>query len=169
MFRIAMSETNSVADFRYSLSMTSLQLGYARVSTDPQSLDQQIDALLAAGVPEDRIYSDKMSGVKSDRPGLERLLDVAREGDTITVVALDRLGRSIVHAIETIELLNRRGIVLKSLREDLDFSTPAGRLMATMFSALRRIRARTDSRTFGSSASGRGGTRETDWTTACLV
>lgn len=131
-----MSETNSVADFRYSLSMTSLQLGYARVSTDPQSLDQQIDALLAAGVPEDRIYSDKMSGVKSDRPGLERLLDVAREGDTITVVALDRLGRSIVHAIETIELLNRRGIVLKSLREDLDFSTPAGRLMATMFSAL---------------------------------
>ena len=116
--------------------MPSLQLGYARVSTHPQSLDQQIDALVAAGVPEDRIYTDRMSGAKSDRPGLANLLEVAREGDIITVVALDRLGRSIVHAIETIELLNQRGIVLRSLRENLDFSTSTGKLMATIFSAL---------------------------------
>ena len=136
MFRNHLSETISVADFRYTGLMATLQLGYARVSTDPQSLDQQIDALVAAGVPEDRIYTDKMSGAKSDRPGLARLLDVAREGDTITVVALDRLGRSIVHAIQTIEILNERGIILRSLRENLDFSTPAGRMMATIFSAL---------------------------------
>jgi DNA invertase Pin-like site-specific DNA recombinase len=136
MSRTLVAEIASSADFRYNVRMTSLQLGYARVSTDPQSLDQQIDALVAAGVPPENIYSDKMSGTKADRPGLERVLEIARDGDTITVTALDRLGRSIVHAIQTIELLNQRGIVLKSLRENLDFSTPTGKLMATIFSAL---------------------------------
>lgn len=126
----------TVPTFRYPVRMVSLQLGYARVSTDPQSLHAQIDDLVAVGVPVEHIYTDKMSGSKADRPGLEKLLAVAREGDTITVVALDRLGRSIVHAIETIELLNQRGIVLKSLREHIDFSTPTGKLMATIFSAL---------------------------------
>lgn len=116
--------------------MTSLQLGYARVSTDPQSLDQQLDALVAAGVDEKRIYTDKMSGTRTDRPGLMKLLDVAREGDTIVVIALDRLGRSMMHVIETIELLNERGIVLKSLRESIDFSTPTGKMMAAVFAAM---------------------------------
>jgi len=116
--------------------MTSLQLGYARVSTDPQSLDQQLDALVVAGVSEDRIYSDKMSGARTDRPGLTKLLDVAREGDTIVVVALDRLGRSMMHVIETIELLNERGIILRSLRESIDFSTPTGKMMAAVFAAM---------------------------------
>jgi len=116
--------------------MTSLQLGYARVSTDPQSLDQQLDALVAAGVDEKRIYTDKMSGSRTDRPGLAMLLDVAREGDTIVVVALDRLGRSMMHVIETIEVLNARGIVLRSLRESIDFSTPTGKMMAAVFAAM---------------------------------
>lgn len=66
--------------------MTNYTLGYARVSTDPQSLDQQLDALVVAGIAEDRIYTDKMSGARTDRPGLEELLDAAREGDTIVVV-----------------------------------------------------------------------------------
>lgn len=121
---------------RYYLNMTSLQLGYARVSTDPQSLDQQLDALIAAGVDEARIYTDKMSGARTDRPGMTKLLDVAREGDTIVVVALDRLGRSMMHVIETIELLNERGIVLRSLRESIDFSTPTGKMMAAVFAAM---------------------------------
>lgn len=116
--------------------MTSLHLGYARVSTDPQSLDQQLDALLAAGVEEKNVYTDKMSGSRTDRPGLTRLLEMAREGDTIVVVALDRLGRSMMHVIETIELLNERGIILKSLRESIDFSTPTGKMIATLFAAM---------------------------------
>lgn len=77
-----------------------------------------------------------MSGARTDRPGLTKLLDVAREGDTIVVVALDRLGRSMMHVIETIELLNERGIVLRSLRESIDFSTPTGKMMAAVFAAM---------------------------------
>lgn len=128
--------THSRRLLRYPRDMTSLNLGYARVSTDPQSLDQQFDALLAAGVDERHVYSDKMSGSRTDRPGLTKLLDVAREGDTIVVVALDRLGRSLSHIIETVELLNERGIVLRSLRESIDFSTSTGRMMAAIFGAL---------------------------------
>jgi DNA invertase Pin-like site-specific DNA recombinase len=116
--------------------MASLQLGYARASTDPQSLDQQFDALVAAGIDENHVYSDKMSGSRTDRPGLAKLLDVAREGDTIVVVALDRLGRSMMHVIETVEVLNARGIVLRSLRESIDFSTPIGKMMAAVFAAM---------------------------------
>jgi len=111
-------------------------LGYARVSTDPQSLDQQIDALRAAGVDEDRIFSDKLSGAKTDRPGLHAMLATAREGDTVVVVALDRLGRSMSHVIRTIETLNERGIILQSLREKLDFGTASGRMMAGIFACL---------------------------------
>jgi DNA invertase Pin-like site-specific DNA recombinase len=116
--------------------MTTYTLGYARVSTDPQSLDQQFDALIAAGLDEARIYSDKMSGSRSDRPGLESLLGAAREGDTIVVVALDRLGRSMAHVIQTVQLLQERGIVLRSLRENIDFSTPTGRMMDGIFACL---------------------------------
>ena len=126
----------NVPTFVHNVSMTNLLLGYARVSTQPQSLDQQIDALRAAGVPEDRIYEDKMSGSRTDRPGLDQVLQVAREGDTLVVIALDRLGRSMIHVIETIEMLNKRGVILKSLRENLDFSTPTGRLMASIFASL---------------------------------
>ena len=82
------------------------------------------------------MYSDKLSGTRTDRPGLTKLLDVAREGDTIVVVALDRLGRSMIHVIETIEDLQDRGIILRSLRENLDFSTPTGKMMASIFAAM---------------------------------
>lgn len=102
----------------------------------PQSLDQQLDALIAAGVPEERIYSDKMSGARTDRPGLSKLLEVAREGDTVVVVALDRLGRSMIHVLETIQTLQDRGIHLKSLRESIDFSTPTGRMLSGLFALL---------------------------------
>jgi DNA invertase Pin-like site-specific DNA recombinase len=112
----------------------STNLGYARVSTAHQTLDQQHDALRAAGV--ERIFDDKMSGSRNDRPGLAALLDYAREGDTVTVVALDRLGRSLSGIIRTIEELQARGIVLRSLREGIDYSTPTGRMMAAIFGAL---------------------------------
>lgn len=109
-------------------------LGYARVSTSHQTTDQQIDALKAAGC--ERIFTDVMSGARNDRPGLAELMSYAREGDTITVTALDRLGRSLTHVIATIDCLTERGIVLKSLREGIDYSTSTGKLVASIFAAL---------------------------------
>ena len=111
-------------------------LGYTRVSTKRQSTDGQRDALVQAGVDPSRIYEDVMSGVRDDRPGLAALLDYAREGDEIVVVALDRLGRSLGYMVRTIESLRERGINLRSLREGIDFSTPTGRLQAAIFSAM---------------------------------
>jgi DNA invertase Pin-like site-specific DNA recombinase len=116
--------------------MRTQQLGYARVSTSKQSTDQQIDALVAAGVDPERIYTDVLSGAKHDRPGLAALLDYCREGDTIVVVALDRLGRSLSHMVKTISDLQDRGVNLRSIREGIDFSTPTGRLQAAIFSAM---------------------------------
>jgi DNA invertase Pin-like site-specific DNA recombinase len=112
----------------------STQLGYARVSTAHQTLDQQHDALHAAGV--ERIFDDRMSGASQARPGLAALVDYAREGDTVTVVALDRLGRSLSGVINTIEQLSDRGILIRSLREGIDYSTPVGRMIAGIFASL---------------------------------
>jgi DNA invertase Pin-like site-specific DNA recombinase len=109
-------------------------LGYARVSTDHQSLDQQQDALAAAGV--DRVFTDKISGTCDDRPGLAALFDYARGGDTVVVVALDRLGRSLAGIVRTVETLRERGIMLRSLREGIDYSTPVGRMVAGIFASL---------------------------------
>lgn len=111
-------------------------LGYVRVSTRRQTTDQQVDALTQAGVEEQHIYSDILSGARNDRPGLAELLKYARSGDTIVVLALDRLGRSLSHMIKTIEDLTARGINLRSLREGIDFSTATGRLQAAIFSAM---------------------------------
>jgi DNA invertase Pin-like site-specific DNA recombinase len=112
--------------------MTSL--GYARTSTAHQSLDQQLDALRAAGA--EKIFTDQMPGFRDDRPGLIALLDYAREGDTVIVVALDRLGRSLTSVIATIDDLQHRSIVLRSLRESVDFSTSVGRMVAGIFASL---------------------------------
>jgi len=109
-------------------------LGYVRVSTAKQSLEQQRDALEAASV--ERIFEDVMSGARTERPGLHALLDYARDGDTVTVVALDRLGRSLSHVIATIDDLQSRGIFLRSLREGVDFNTAVGRMVAAIFAAL---------------------------------
>jgi DNA invertase Pin-like site-specific DNA recombinase len=112
------------------------ELGYVRVSTSRQKLDAQVDALTAAGVPRERIWSDKMSGARKDRPGLAALLDYAREGDTVVVVALDRLGRSLSGIVHTIEDFNERKILLRSLREGVDFSTSMGKMVAGIFASL---------------------------------
>ena len=109
-------------------------VGYARVSTGHQSLDQQRDALAAAGC--ERVFSDKLSGVREDRPGLAALLDYVRSGDTVVVIALDRLGRSLSGVIRTVETLTEAGVLLRSLREGIDYSTPTGRMLAGIFAAL---------------------------------
>jgi DNA invertase Pin-like site-specific DNA recombinase len=109
-------------------------LGYARVSIDHQFLDQQHDALTAAGV--DRVFTARISGIRDDRPGLAGLLDYAREGDTVVVVALDRLCRSLVGIVRIVETLGERGVMLRSLREGIDYSTPFGRMVAGIFAWL---------------------------------
>ena len=83
-------------------------LGYARVSQSDQNLDLQTDALTAAGCK--RVFVDRMSGVRTDRPGLAEALAFARDGDVLAVWRLDRLGRSLAHLIDTITSLNTKGI-----------------------------------------------------------
>ncbi len=117
---------------------TGTQLGYARVSTEHQGLDQQVDALAVAGVENNRVYSDKLSGTstRQHRPGLAALLDYAREGDAIVVVGIDRLGRNAAEVMTTIRELGERGIVLRSLREGIDTSNATGRMVAGVLASL---------------------------------
>ena len=117
------------------------QLGYARVSTGHQSLDQQADALTAAGVDTARIYSDKLTGTttREQRPGLAALLDYARAGDAIVVVGIDRLGRNAAEVMTTIRELGERNIVLRSLREGIDTSNPTGRMVAGVLASLAEL------------------------------
>lgn len=120
---------------------TGTQLGYARVSTGHQTLDQQVDALTAVGVEAARVYSDKLSGTstREQRPGLAALLNYAREGDTIVVVGIDRLGRNAAEVMTTIRELGERGIVLRSLREGIDTSNATGRMVAGVLASLAEL------------------------------
>jgi DNA invertase Pin-like site-specific DNA recombinase len=122
-------------------AVTGTQLGYARVSTAHQSLDQQMDALTAAGVDATRVYTDKLSGTstRQQRPGLAALLDYAREGDAIVVVGIDRLGRNASEVMTTIRKLGERGIVLRSLREGIDTSNATGRMVAGVLASLAEL------------------------------
>lgn len=120
---------------------TDAQLGYARVSTGHQSLDQQLDALTAAGVEPNRVYSDKLSGAstREERPGLAALLDYARPGDAIVVAGIDRLGRNAAEVMATIRELGQRNIVLRSLREGIDTSNAIGRMVAGVLASLAEL------------------------------
>jgi DNA invertase Pin-like site-specific DNA recombinase len=122
-------------------AITGTQLGYARVSTTHQSLDQQMDALTAARVDAARVYTDKLSGAstRQQRPGLAALLDYAREGDAIVVVGIDRLGRNAAEVMTTIRDLGERGIVLRSLREGIDTSNASGRMVAGVLASLAEL------------------------------
>jgi len=111
-----------------------MKVGYARVSTEDQNLHMQEDALKNAGCEE--IYTDIASGSKSQRPGLDKALAYIREGDTLVVWKLDRLGRSIQHLIQTMTLLEERKISFKCLQESIDTATSGGKLIFHIFSAL---------------------------------
>jgi len=111
-------------------------IGYARVSTNEQNLDLQRDALVKAGVTSRNIYTDKVTGVKSERPGLKQALSHLRDGDTFIVWRLDRLGRSLRHLIDTVTLLKNQGVSFKSLTENIDTSTATGNLVFQIFGAL---------------------------------
>jgi DNA invertase Pin-like site-specific DNA recombinase len=142
-------------------------VGYARVSTGEQNLDLQRDALNQAGC--EHIYTDEMSGVKADRPGLREALTYLRAGDTLVVWRLDRLGRSLKDLIERMEELRRRHIGFKSLHESIDTTSPAGKLQFHIFSALAEferdlIRERTLAGLRAARARGRKGGRKQQMT-----
>lgn len=113
-------------------------IGYARVSTASQNTDGQCDALLAAGC--ERIYSETVSGAKSVRPELLRMLDALRPGDIVMVSELTRLSRSVKDLLSLLERIHAAGAAVKSLREAwLDTSTPQGQLMLTVFAGLAQF------------------------------
>lgn len=111
-----------------------MKIGYARVSTADQHLRMQQDALKSSGCEE--IYTDVVSGVKTQRPGLDKALSYLREGDTLVVWKLDRLGRSIQHLIQMVNDLQKKKISFKSLQENIDTATSGGKLIFHLFSAL---------------------------------
>jgi DNA invertase Pin-like site-specific DNA recombinase len=111
-----------------------VKIGYARVSTADQSLDLQLDALHKAGC--ERIYTEKMSGAKDDRPELAKALEMLREGDTFVVYKLDRLARSTKRLIEVAEQLKEMGVEFISIKDNIDTSTPTGKLMFGMLAVL---------------------------------
>ncbi|GJM77511.1 recombinase family protein [Paenibacillus sp. HMSSN-139] len=139
-----------------------MRIAYARVSTSDQSLDSQMDALVKVGY--DRIYTEKASGGKDDRPELAKALEILREGDTFIVYKLDRLARSTLKLIETLDLLNKKGVEFVSLSDNIDTSTAAGKAMFGMmavFAEFERstIRERTVAGLEAARARGRKGGR----------
>ncbi len=153
-------------------------IGYARVSKadGSQSLDLQRDALIAAGVGEDLIYSDRASGKKDERPGLEACLKALRDGDVLVVWKLDRMGRSLHHLVKTVAGLSERGVGLKVLTgqgAQIDTTTAHGRLSFGIFASLAEfeselIRERTMAGLAAARARGRKGGRKFALTKAQL-
>ena len=117
--------------------MKNYVFGYARVSTEQQNLDRQLDALKKYGV--DTIYNEKMTGTKRNRPELSKMLDRMTEGDTVVVESLSRLGRSTKDLIELVELFQSKGVHLVSLKESIDTSTSTGKLLFTLMSAIAQF------------------------------
>jgi DNA invertase Pin-like site-specific DNA recombinase len=137
-------------------------IGYARVSTQDQNLELQLDALRAAGCG--MVYQDKASGAKTDRPGLDEAFSHLRAGDTLVVWRLDRLGRTLRHLIETVSDLEAKGIGFRSLQESIDTTTSSGKLIFHVFGALAEFernltRERTQAGLTAARARGRKGGR----------
>ena len=117
--------------------MKNFVFGYARVSTEQQNLDRQLDMLQKYGV--DFIYNEKMTGTKRNRPELEKLLERLTEGDTVVVESLSRLGRSTKDLIWLMETFNSKGVNLVSLKESIDTTTSTGKLLFTLMSAIAQF------------------------------
>ncbi|MFT8358620.1 recombinase family protein [Bifidobacterium aquikefiri] len=139
-----------------------MMIGYARVSTVEQNEQLQTDALTKAGC--ERMFIDHASGAKAHRPELDRLLDVIRDGDTLVVWKLDRLGRSVQNLVDLMTLLQSRGVGFKSLTENMDTTTPGGVLIFNVFAAMAQferdlIRERTNAGLQAARARGHKGGR----------
>ena len=107
-------------------------VGYARVSTTGQSLDTQLEALSGC----EKVYREKISGAKADRPGLQAMLEFGRDGDSVQVTKLDRLARNTRHLLEISEYLQGKGVALNILNIGINTATPTGKLMLTMIGAI---------------------------------
>ena len=119
------------------------KIGYARVSTFEQNLDSQLDDLKKLGCDINNIYIDKISGAKSERPGLDQCLENLKKGDTLIVWRLDRLGRSMPHLILLIEELRKKEISFKSICDgEIDTTTASGELIFNIFSSLAQFERR---------------------------
>ena len=112
-------------------------IGYARVSTQDQSLELQISALKKAGCK--KIIDDKLSGSRAERPGLTKLLEMLRKGDTLVVWKLDRLGRSVKNLVDLITELHRQGVQFKSLTDSIDTGTASGRFFFHVMASLAEM------------------------------
>lgn len=142
--------------------ISTMLIGYGRVSTSDQTLDLQKDALQKAGCG--RIFTDTASGAKAERTGLDEALSHLRTGDILVVWRLDRLGRSLKHLIETITALDNRKIGFKSITEAIDTTTSGGKLIFHIFGALAEferdiIKERTRAGLTAARARGRKGGR----------
>ena len=140
-----------------------MKIGYARISTADQSLDLQTDALKAAGC--EKFFQDVASGAKDERKGLADAVEFSRAGDVLTVWKLDRLGRSLKHLIETVNHLHEKGVGFASVQENIDTTTPGGKLIFHVFGALAEferelIRERTNAGLKAARARGRTGGRK---------
>ena len=116
------------------------KIGYARVSKHDQDLNLQIDALLDFGCEKENIFTDHISGAKSERPGLKKCLATLQDGDILTVWRLDRLGRSIIHLVSLVEDFKKRKVSFKSLCDgSIDTTTASGELIFNIFSSLAQF------------------------------
>ena len=112
-------------------------IGYARVSTQDQNLDLQAEALAKAGCK--KIFDDKISGSHAERPGLAKVQETLREGDTLVVWKLDRLGRSVKHLVDLVGELHKRGVQFKSLTDAIDTGTASGRFFFHVMASLAEM------------------------------
>ncbi len=123
-------------------------IGYARVSTLDQNLELQTEALTKAGCK--KIFEDRISGSRTERPGLLKTQEALRDGDTLVVWKLDRLGRSVKHLVDLVGQLHKQGVQFKSLTDSIDTATPSGRfffhVMASLAEMERELTNRTNSR-----------------------
>jgi len=140
-----------------------MSIGYARVSTQEQNLQMQLDALKEHGC--EKVYSEKASGGNTSRPELDKMLELLRRGDTVVIWKLDRLGRSLKHLIDLVSAFDSQGVGLVSLKENIDTTTATGKLVFNIFAALAEferdiIRERTFAGLVSARARGKTGGRK---------
>lgn len=115
------------------------RFGYARVSTVEQNEARQVEALVAEGIPEERIFTDKASGKNTDRDGLRKLLNTVRAGDEIFIISLDRLARSTLDLLNIVKELEERGVFLRTKDGKINTTTPEGKFNLTILAAVAQL------------------------------